>query len=117
MDDPPVTGDTTKSFRLLDNLVPSFTLTFDATSSSVVDTSANTLTFANHRFVTAQRVTYTDGGGTAIGGLTDGTAYFIIKVDQNTIQLASSASNANNSTAYQSVFWCSRWITHTESCI
>jgi hypothetical protein len=95
---PPVTGDTTKSFRLLDNLA-SFTLTFDATSSSVVDTSANTLTFANHRFVTAQRVTYTDGGGTAIGGLTDGTAYFIIKVDQNTIQLASSASNANNSTA------------------
>ena len=95
---PPVTGDTTKSFRLLDNLA-SFTLTFDATSSSVVDTTANTLTFANHRFVTAQRVTYTDGGGTAIGGLTDGTAYFIIKVDQNTIQLASSASNANNSTA------------------
>ena len=95
---PPVTGDTTKSFRLLDNLA-SFTLTFDATSSSVVDTSANTLTFANHRFVTAQRVTYTDGGGTAIGGLTDGTAYFVIKVDQNTIQLASSASNANNGTA------------------
>ena len=95
---PPVSGDTTKSFRLLDNLA-SFTLTFDATSSSVVDTTANTLTFANHRFVTAQRVTYTDGGGTAIGGLSDGTAYFVIKVDQNTIQLASSASNANNSTA------------------
>ena len=95
---PPVSGDTTKSFRLLDNLA-SFTLTFDATSSSVVDTTANTLTFANHRFVTAQRVTYTDGGGTAIGGLTDGTAYFVIKVDQNTIQLASSASNANNGTA------------------
>ena len=95
---PPVSGDTTKSFRLLDNLA-SFTLSFDATSSSVVDTSANTLTFANHRFVTAQRVTYADGGGTAIGGLTDGTAYFIIKVDQNTIQLASSASNANNGTA------------------
>ena len=95
---PPVSGDTTKSFRLLDNLA-SFTLSFDATSSSVVDTTANTLTFANHRFVTAQRVTYADGGGTAIGGLTDGTAYFIIKVDQNTIQLASSASNANNGTA------------------
>ena len=95
---PPVSGDTTKSFRLLDNLA-SFTLSFDATSSSVVDTSANTLTFANHRFVTAQRVTYSDGGGTAIGGLTDGTAYFIIKVDQNTIQLAETASNANNGTA------------------
>ena len=53
----------------------------------------------NHRFVNLQRVTYTDGGGTAIGGLTDGTAYFIIKVDQNTIKLATSSSNAAAGTA------------------
>ena len=54
--------------------------------------SGDTLSFTNHRFVTGQKVTYTDGGGTAIGGLTDGTSYFIIKVDQNTIKLATSAS-------------------------
>jgi len=95
---PPVTGDTTKSFRLLDNIA-SFTVTFDASSADVVSIANDTLTFNQHRFVTAQRVTYTNGGGTAIGGLTSGTAYFIIKVDQNTIKLATSAANANNNTA------------------
>jgi len=95
---PPVTGDTTSSFRLLDNIA-SFTLTFDGSSAEVVSTANDTLTFNQHRFVTAQRVTYTHGGGTAIGGLTSGTAYFIIKVDQNTIKLATSAVNANNNTA------------------
>ena len=48
--------------------------------------------------VTIQKVTYNDGGGTAIGGLSDGS-YFIIKEDQNTIKLASSASNAAAGTA------------------
>jgi len=95
---PPVTGDTTKSFRLLDNIA-SFTVTFDASSADVVSVANDTLTFNQHRFVTAQRVTYTNGGGTSIGGLTSGSAFFIIKVDQNTIKLATSAANANNNTA------------------
>jgi len=95
---PPVTGDTTSSFRLLDNIA-SYTLTFDGSSAEVVSIANDTLSFNQHRFVTAQRVTYTHGGGTAIGGLTSGTAYFIIKVDQNTIKLATSAANANNNTA------------------
>ena len=94
----PVVGDSTNSFKLLDDIA-SFTLTFDATDTDVVSISGDTLTFNNHRFVNLQRVTYTDGGGTAIGGLTDGTAYFIIKVDQNTIKLATSSSNAAAGTA------------------
>ena len=94
----PVVGDSANTFKLLDDIA-SFTLTFDATDTSVVSISGNTLTFRNHRFVNLQRVTYTDGGGTAIGGLTDGTAYFIIKVDQNTIKLATSSSNAAAGTA------------------
>ena len=94
---PAVVGDSTNTFKLLDD-IQSFTLTFDATDTSVVSISADTLTFRNHRFLTGQRVTYNDGGGTAIGGLADGV-YFIIKVDQNTIKLASSASNAASSTA------------------
>ena len=94
----PVVGDSTNSFRLLDDIA-SFTVTFDATDTSVVSISGDTLSFTNHRFVTGQKVTYTDGGGTAIGGLTDGTSYFIIKVDQNTIKLATNASNAASSTA------------------
>ena len=75
-----------------------FTVTFDATDSDVVSIAGDTLTFNNHRFVTGQKVTYNDGGGTAIGGLSDGS-YFIIKEDQNTIKLASSASNATSGTA------------------
>ena len=95
---PAVVGDSTNTFKLLDD-IQSFTVTFDATDTAVVSISGDTLTFRNHRFLTGQRVTYTDGGGTAIGGLTDGTVYFIIKVDQNTIQLATNASNAAAGTA------------------
>ena len=95
---PAVVGDSTNTFKLLDDIA-SFTLTFDATDSTVVSISGDTLSFRNHRFVNLQRVTYADGGGTAIGGLTDGTAYFIIKVDQNTIKLATSSSNAAAGTA------------------
>ncbi len=94
----PVVGDSANTFKLLDDIA-SFTLTFDATDTDVVSISGDTLTFNNHRFVNLQRVTYTDGGGTAIGGLTDETAYFIIKVDQNTIKLATSSSNAAAGTA------------------
>ena len=93
----PVVGDSANTFKTLDDIA-SFTVTFDATSSDVVSIANDTLTFNNHRFVTAQKVTYNDGGGTAIGGLADGS-YFIIKEDQNTIKLASSASNAASGTA------------------
>jgi len=94
----PVVGDSTNTFKLLDDIA-SFTLTFDGSSASVVSVDNDTLTFTNHRFVTGQRVTYGKGGGTVITGLTDGTAYFIIKVDQSTIKLATNASNAASSTA------------------
>ena len=94
---PAVVGDSTNTFRLLDDIT-SFTVTFDATDAGVVSIANNTLTFNNHRFVTGQKVTYNDGGGTAIGGLADGS-YFIIKEDQSTIKLASSASNAAAGTA------------------
>ena len=76
---PAVIGDSTNTFRSLDK-ISSFTLTFDAASTDIVSVANDTLTFRNHRFVTGQRVVYTDGGGTVITGLADGTAYFIIKV-------------------------------------
>ena len=94
----PVIGDSANTFKLLDD-ISTFTLTFDGSSTDVVSVANDTLTFANHRFITGQKVTYTDGGGTVITGLTDGTSYFIIKVDQNTIKLATNASNAASSTA------------------
>ena len=84
------------TFRILDTL-SSFTATFDASTASIVDLAADTINIPSHRFLTGQRVTYNDGGGTAITGLSDGV-YYIIKVDRNLIQLASSLSNANNGT-------------------
>tara|TARA_B100002019_G_scaffold170369_1_gene147300 strand:- start:47 stop:1573 length:1527 start_codon:yes stop_codon:yes gene_type:complete len=84
------------SFRILDTL-SSFTATFDGSDSTIVSLVADTIKIPEHRFLTGQRVTYNDGGGTAITGLADGV-YYAIKVDRNLIQLASSLSNANSGT-------------------
>ena len=84
------------SFRILDTL-SSFTATFNASDSTIVSLAADTINIPSHRFLTGQRVTYNDGGGTAITGLADGV-YYAIKVDRNLIQLASSLSNANSGT-------------------
>jgi len=92
----PATGEN-NSFKILDDIT-SYTLTFDGSSASVVSTSNNTISYNNHRFITGQRVTYNDGGGTAIGGLSDGV-YYIIKYDQNSVKLAANASDANNDIA------------------
>ena len=92
----PSTGED-NNFKILDT-ISSYTLTFDGSSSSVVSASDDTIYFYNHRFITGQRVTYNDGGGSAIGGLADGV-YFIIKQDQNNIKLATSADNAVSGTA------------------
>ena len=81
------------SFKILDDLA--FTSTFNGSSTAVVDSSADTITINNHKFLTGSRVTYSNGGGGNITGLTNGTVYFAIKVDHNTIQLAANASDAS----------------------
>ena len=93
----PATGED-NSFKILDD-ISTYTLTFDGSSASVVSTSNNTITQNSHRFITGQRVTYTNGSGTDIGGLTDTNVYYIIKNDQNTIKLAANASDAANNIA------------------
>jgi len=93
-----VTGDTASNFRILDD-ISSYTATVDGSSSSIIDTSNDRIKILEHRFVTGQRVTYGNGGGSDIGGLTDGTAYYIIKYDRDNIRLATSASNATNNVA------------------
>jgi hypothetical protein len=81
------------SYRVLDNLA-SFTLTFDGSSSANVLASTDTIALSQHPFVTGQRVTYSSGGGSPIGGLLSGTAYYITKTDQNSFKLAISYVNA-----------------------
>ena len=85
------------SFKILDDLA--FTTTFNGSDGNVVNHVADTITINNHRFLTGSRVTYTNGGGGNITGLATGTVYFVIKVDHNTIKLATNASNANSGTA------------------
>lgn len=88
---PYVVGDTTGNFKKLDN-ISSYTLTFDP--SVKVSLTNDTITEIDHRFVTGQRVTYTHGGGSVIGGLTSGTAYYIVNNGADTIKLATSYANA-----------------------
>ena len=91
-------GDHVNNFKVLDD-ISSYTATFDGTATSVVNTTNNTIRVPEHRFIQGQRVIYTNGGGGNIGGLTSGTAYFIIVDTANTFKLATSASNASISTA------------------
>ena len=88
------------SFRILDD-ISSYVLTFDGSSASAVSLSNETIIMTDdkHRYITGQRVTYSNGGGGDITGLTNGQAYFVINHSSTEIKLASSASNALAGTA------------------
>ena len=88
---PYVIGDTTSNFKILDDL-SSYTLTFNPTSE--MNLGVDTISVNDHRFITGQRVVYNNGGGSNIGGLTSGNAYYIINSGLDTIKLASSYSDA-----------------------
>ena len=93
-----IVGDSVNNFKVLDD-ISSYTATFDGSSTSVVSTSNETIKVPKHRFVQGQRVTYNYGGGSNIGGLTSGTAYYVIYDTAHTIKLATSVSNAASLTA------------------
>ena len=88
-----IVGDSVNNFKVLDD-ISSFTATFDGSSASVVSTANETIKVLKHRFVQGQRVTYNNGGGSNIGGLTSGTAYYVFYDTAHTIKLASSATDA-----------------------
>ena len=88
-----IVGDSVNNFKVLDD-ISTYTETFDGSASSVVSTSAETIKVLNHRFIQGQRVTYNNGGGSNIGGLISGTAYYVIYDTAHTIKLATSATNA-----------------------
>ena len=90
-----VAGSNTNNFKVLDDIT-SYTETFDGTSASIVNTTNNTIRVPKHRFYQGQRVTYNNGGGANIGGLTSGTTYFVSFDTNETIKLATSLSNANS---------------------
>jgi hypothetical protein len=67
--------------------------------TTAVSTTADTITSAGHRYLTGTKLTYANGGGTSITGLTSTTAYYAIVVDTDTFKLASSLANAQAGTA------------------
>ena len=93
-----IVGDSVNNFKVLDD-ISTYTATFDGSASSVVSTTAETIKVVDHRFVNGQRVTYNNGGGGNIGGLSTGTAYYVIYDTAHTIKLATNASNAASLTA------------------
>jgi len=65
-----------------------------------VTTGANGfLTIPNHFFSPGTRIIYNTAGGTAIGGLTHNTDYFVIVLDDTRIRLATTLANAQSGTA------------------
>ena len=92
-----VAGVHQNNFKILDD-ISSYTETFDGSSSSVVNTTNNTITVSQHRFYHGQRVTYNNGGGGNIGGLTSGTVYYAVADSHSTIKLAASEADALSNT-------------------
>lgn len=70
---------------------------FDPTTT--VNTGTDTITETAHTLATGDSVRYANGGGTDIGGLTNGTTYWAILVDANNFKLATSLANALAGTA------------------
>jgi hypothetical protein len=69
----------------------------DATfATTAVNTTNSTITIPNHGLSTGRSLLYM-AGTSPIGGLTDGTNYYVVKVDNNTISLALNATAANES--------------------
>ena len=71
--------------------------TFGPTAVSTAQTGADEITFASDPGLqTGDAVVYHNGGGTSIGGLTDGQVYYAIRVDATHYQLALTATQAND---------------------
>ena len=67
-------------------------------ATSMVSTANETITQTGHGMRTGTKLTYQDGSGTALAGLTDNTAYYVIYLTADTFKLATSLSNANAGT-------------------
>jgi len=91
-------GNSTSNFKVLDD-IKSYTATFDGSSSLIVDIANDSIEIPSHRFVNGQRITYSKGAGNNIGGLTDTSAYYIIKDGNDRIKLAGSAADVLTSTS------------------
>jgi hypothetical protein len=63
-------------------------------ATSAVNITDDEITIAAHGYRTNQRITYANGGGASITGLTTATVYYVIAHDANTIKLSLTADGA-----------------------
>lgn len=75
------------------------TKTFNGATDVEVVAASDAITNTAHGLVTGEKVTYANGGGTSVVGLTTATAYYVIVVDANTIKLATTYALAIAGTA------------------
>jgi hypothetical protein len=68
-------------------------------ATTAVNTTAETITYTAHGMPTGEQITYRNGGGTTLAGLTHDAVYYAIAVDADTFKVASSAANATAGTA------------------
>lgn len=70
-------------------------LSFNASSSAVVGLTANTITVsAGHGLSTGQFVTYSNEGGTSIGGLTNNGGYYVYAASSTVFSLCETSAQA-----------------------
>lgn len=72
---------------------------FETFTDSEVSTGDDQITVTAHDFFTGQPVQLENSGGTLPAPLNEATTYYVIVVDDNTIQLATSKSDAEGGTA------------------
>ena len=70
-----------------------FTITTVA-SAGPIDYNTETITISGHGLANGNEVTYSNGGGTNIGGLTTGTNYFVVGATTDTFKLAATSGGA-----------------------
>ena len=84
---------TRKTQTLTQNIyVPGPDVNFN--SATAVNITTETINITSHGFGNGKAVVYHSNGGTAIGNLTSGVTYYVIKVDSNNIKLATTYTNA-----------------------
>jgi len=71
-------------------------ITFDADASVTGSTGddIHTIEYIGHSFITGDRVLYSTGGGTVVGGLTHNNVYYVIFYSDRKIRLATTLANA-----------------------
>lgn len=92
-------NDNTARQAFADAVAVQYKTTHTFNGATAVDPTTNGITLTAHGLVTGNKVTYSNGGGTTVVGLTDATDYYVIKVDANTVKLATTYTLALAGTA------------------